>query len=148
MLASLMALITAPKKETKPETKEKELQKACTALLFEVIRADFEHTSDEINKLKDILVSRFNLSAEEIKELVDDALDSGEDNIALHPFTSLVNEHYDYDERVQLISLMWSVAYADGQLDKYEDGIIRKVADLLYIRHSDFIKTKLAQANN
>jgi uncharacterized tellurite resistance protein B-like protein len=38
---------------------------------------------------------------------------------------------------------MWKVAYADGDLDKYEDNIIRKVADLLYIRHSDFVRTKL-----
>jgi uncharacterized tellurite resistance protein B-like protein len=39
---------------------------------------------------------------------------------------------------------MWKVAYADGDLDKYEESIIRKVADLLYIWHSDFVNTKLA----
>jgi uncharacterized tellurite resistance protein B-like protein len=39
---------------------------------------------------------------------------------------------------------MWEVAYADGRVDRYEDHMIRKVADLLYLSHNDFIRMKLA----
>lgn len=37
---------------------------------------------------------------------------------------------------------MWEMAYADGNLDKYEDYIIRKVADLIYVPHTEFIRAK------
>jgi uncharacterized tellurite resistance protein B-like protein len=38
---------------------------------------------------------------------------------------------------------MWRVAFADGHLDKHEEGIIRRVADLLHLRHSEFMQCKL-----
>ena len=66
------------------------------------------------------------------------------DSTSFYPFTKLINDHYDYPERVNVIKLMWKVAYADGTIDKYEDYIIRKVADLLYVSHSDFIQAKLS----
>ena len=87
----------------------------------------------------------FKLSDAQLKKLMTFSEQAGREATSVHPFTSLINEHYEYDERVHLIELMWKVAYADGNLDKYEDNIIRKVSDLLYIRHSDFIKAKLAE---
>ena len=58
-------------------------------------------------------------------------------------FVRLVNEHYDYADKVELVELMWQLAYADEQLDALEEHRIRKLADLLFVRHSDFIRTKL-----
>ena len=49
---------------------------------------------------------------------------------------------------MELIKNMWEVAYADGNLDRYEEHLIRRVAELLYVSHSDFIKTKLAVKND
>lgn len=146
MIAKLKALFSAEAKTASPEEKQKQLQQACAGLFFEVIRADFEQSPEEINKVKEILHQQFSLANEDLQELVDDSKSSAKENIALHPLTSLINDNYEYEERVKLISLMWEIAYADGNLDKYEDGVIRKVADLLYVRHSDFIKTKLAHA--
>ncbi len=37
---------------------------------------------------------------------------------------------------------MWQIAYADGQLDKYEEYMIRRVTELTYVSHSDFIRAK------
>ncbi len=39
---------------------------------------------------------------------------------------------------------MWRVAYADGHLDKYEEHLIRQVAELTYVPHQDYIRAKLA----
>ena len=49
-----------------------------------------------------------------------------------------------YDDKVQLITSLWKVAYADGDLDKYEEHLIRRVADLLYVPHDAFIRAKLS----
>jgi uncharacterized tellurite resistance protein B-like protein len=45
---------------------------------------------------------------------------------------------------MKLVENMWRVAFSDQKLDKYEEALIRKVADLIYVSHQDFIKTKLA----
>jgi uncharacterized tellurite resistance protein B-like protein len=61
---------------------------------------------------------------------------------SLYQFTSLMNEHFDHREKVLMILNMWEVAYADGRIDRYEEHLIRKVADLLYLSHKDFITSK------
>jgi uncharacterized tellurite resistance protein B-like protein len=63
--------------------------------------------------------------------------------ISLYEWTSIINETYEYKLRVDVIKSLWDVAYADGRIDKYEDYTIRKIADLLYVKHTDFIRTKL-----
>jgi uncharacterized tellurite resistance protein B-like protein len=128
------------------ESKEHKLQLACATLLVEVMQADFKQTEDENHKIQKLLKSTFKLNESELEDLMEKS-NQGDETTAVHPFTSLLNEHYEYEQRVHLIELMWKVAYADGKLDKYEDSVIRKVAELLYIRHSDFIKTKLAEAD-
>ncbi|MFC4701135.1 TerB family tellurite resistance protein [Glaciecola siphonariae] len=146
MLAKLTSFFKPSSEIETEESKQKKLQEACATLLMEVMRADFEQTEDEKVKIQGLLKDTFTLSESELAELVERSEQSDKESTSVYPFTSLINEHYDYDQRVNLVQLMWKVAYADGNLDKYEDDIIRKVADLLYIRHSDFIKAKLAEA--
>ena len=146
MLRKLKDFFTAELQVKDKIDPTKALQRASAMLLMEVCRADFDLASSEKNRVIDLLRSLFNLSETEVAELVEYSEAKTEENTSMHPLTSLINEHYEYEQRVNLISLMWKVAYADGDLDKYEDSIIRKAADLLYIRHSDFVKTKLAAA--
>jgi uncharacterized tellurite resistance protein B-like protein len=146
MLKKLKDFFNAEMQTKENKDPEKELQRACAMLLMEVSRADFELVETEKDKVASLLKSLFDLSDETLAELVEYSEEKSKDTISDYPFTSLINEHYDYDQRVNLLSLMWKVAYADGDLDKYEDSVIRRVADLLYIAHSDFVKTKLAVA--
>lgn len=55
----------------------------------------------------------------------------------LYPFIRLAVEKLDEQERIQLIEMMWEVAYADGVLDPDEDALLRRVAGLLYISDRD-----------
>jgi uncharacterized tellurite resistance protein B-like protein len=128
------------------QTEQQKLQSACAALLIEVSKADFEQTEDERVKVKALLARTFDLSDAQLNELITQCEQNSDDTTSVYPFTSLIKEHYDYDQRVNLVKLMWKVAYADGNLDKFEDEVIRKVADLIYVRHSDFIQAKLSEA--
>jgi uncharacterized tellurite resistance protein B-like protein len=74
--------------------------------------------------------------------LLDRAGSAREDATSLFEFTRLVNDHYGPDEKRDLVGAMWKVAYADGDLDKYEEHIIRRVAELIYLPHADFIRSK------
>ena len=64
--------------------------------------------------------------------------------ISLYEFTRVINDHYSAEQKLRLIDAMWSVAYADNDLDKYEEHLIRQVAELTYVPHSDYIQSKLS----
>lgn len=121
---------------------EDQLQLASAALLIEVCRADRKFDDSETETLLAVLKSRFDLSGEKLAELMSLAEQEANDATSLYQFTSLMNENFEYPEKVQLILNMWEVAFADGKIDRYEEHLIRKVADLLYLSHKDFILGK------
>jgi uncharacterized tellurite resistance protein B-like protein len=60
-----------------------------------------------------------------------------------YEFTSLINKGLTYEEKVKVIEYLWEVALVDTHLDKYEEHTVRKIADLIYVAHEDFIEAKL-----
>lgn len=117
-------------------------QLAMAALLVEVAQADNYFDQIERDHLLVLLERKFALSSEERTALADLARAEAADATSLHQFTQLVNRECSYAEKFALIKAMWELAYADGHLDKYEEHLIRKVADLIHISHSDFIRAK------
>ena len=83
----------------------------------------------------------------EIEDLINLAEKEIDHAVSLHDFTRLLNESFSKAEKINVIENLWHVAYADSILDKYEEYYIRKVADLLYISHSDYIQSKLKAAD-
>jgi len=118
--------------------------KACIALLLETSMADEVLDESELMALKNTLQKDFQINENEIDELIDLARENVEDSTSLYEFTRDINDNFDAAERVKLIESMWKIAYADGNIDKYEEHIIRKVSNLIYVAHSDFIKAKLS----
>lgn len=118
------------------------LQLASAALMIELSKSDQEIDKTETAKLVQILKERFELEQDDLDELITLAEEDVREATSLYQFTSLLNEHFDYAEKVQLIMNMWEVAFADGKIDRYEEHLIRKVAELLYLDHKDFILSK------
>lgn len=119
------------------------IQLASAALMFELIRTDHEVSEAEIAELRDIMKTQMSLSDSETDELLALAEERATQSVSLYEFTSLICEQYDYPERIRLIENLWLIAYSDRHLDKYEEMVIRKTADLIYVSHSDFIQAKL-----
>lgn len=123
-------------------------QLAVAALLVEVAMADHQFSEVELDNLGAILNRKFSLSSDELAELISLAKNETNHATSLHQFTQLINQHCTTEEKFKLMKAMWEMAYADGDLDKYEDYIIRKVADLIYVPHTEFIRAKsLVKAN-
>lgn len=120
------------------------LQLATAALLIEVSRADFTVAESERSTLVELLKLQFKLPADQLQTLIDLAQQEAEQATSLYQFTRLINDNYSPQQKSQLILNLWQVALADADLDKYEDHLIRKVADLIHVPHSEFIRTKLA----
>lgn len=121
---------------------EHRLQLACAALMVEMVLADEYFTADEEATLNQILQQKFKLNSEELKSLIDLAHDKKHEAIDYHEFTSLLNKHYSQQQKIKLIEDLWQLAYADQDLDKFEEHLVRRLADLLHVPHHDFIKTK------
>ena len=58
-----------------------------------------------------------------------------------------INNQTSDVERIEIVELLWRVAFADGELDSHEDHIIRRISGLLYVSHADFIAAKHAAAH-
>ncbi len=121
---------------------EHKRQLACAALLIEVATIDQHFDQLELATMRELLIKKFALSEAECNTLIDLAKSEFDDASSTYQFTRLVNDHCKNEEKFRLIQGMWSIAYADGKLDKYEEYIIRKVSDLLHMGHGDFIRAK------
>ena len=118
------------------------LELACAALMFEVARANFAVEAIEQETVTTQLIEQFSLSADEAYTITEAAVEQADAATCLFEFTRTLNELASAGQKRNLLAMMWRVAMADNALSQYEEHVIRKVADLLYLPHSDFIAAK------
>tara|TARA_B100000902_G_C26716425_1_gene624436 strand:- start:28 stop:468 length:441 start_codon:yes stop_codon:yes gene_type:complete len=118
------------------------LELTCAALMFEVARADFAVDATELDTVNALLIKQFDLTSEEVASVTEQAAQQADAATCLHEFTRTLNELASAEEKRALLAMMWRVAMADDVLSRYEEHLIRKVADLLYLPHSDFMAAK------
>ena len=124
------------------EARERAYRLATAALLVEMSRADFDIKGAERNAITHALQQAFTLSTAETDELVALAEDQADRATSLFEFTRLINQNFTSTQKEYLVELLWRVAFADGELDRYEEHLVRKVADLIHVRHMAFLKAK------
>ncbi len=120
-----------------------DVERVSAALLVEIARADHQLEESETQSIIAALQKASSLSEDEIVEIVNTAVADADTAISLHEHVRLVNDNFEQTQKIMLIEQMWRVAAADGNIDRYEDYTIRKLSDLIYVRHSEFIKAKL-----
>jgi len=118
------------------------LRIATAALLSEVARADYKEQVEESELIFELLKERFGLRAEDAELLQSEGYQEAEDAVSLQAFTRLLHEELTGDEKFGLVEMLWRVALADQHLDRYEDHLVRKIADLLYVSHKDQIRLR------
>tara|TARA_B100000131_G_scaffold235774_1_gene227767 strand:- start:500 stop:943 length:444 start_codon:yes stop_codon:yes gene_type:complete len=143
MLKKISNLFKKKVTETPDEESLSSISKACSSLLIEVALSDKDFDEEEITSMKEILKTTHGISDETINELVSNAKQTVDESTSLYSYTREVNDNFSYDDKLLLLQSLWDIAYADGNVDKYEEHLIRKISDLIYISHSDFIKAKL-----
>jgi uncharacterized tellurite resistance protein B-like protein len=121
---------------------EHALRVATAVLLIEVTRADFIVEPSERLRLRQLIEQQFELSVEELDALLEQAEMDADRLVSIQHITRLMNQHYDHAMKRRVIQMMWHMVYADGEKDHYEEHLIRQVADLLYVSHSEFIQAR------
>lgn len=115
---------------------------ATAVLMTEIARADYDYDESEFDLLLKLVSRHFHMSPEEAGDLANKANETAEDYVSLHSFTQLLNKNLSEREKEHIVSLLWQVAYADGRLDKYEDSLVLKISDLLYVRRGRVMRLK------
>ncbi len=122
---------------------EGQLKTAVAALLFEIAAADFEQAPEERTEILSAIEKQFQLDEAAARELMQLGEREHAASTDYFQFTSLINKHYSAEQKVWLIEALWRVAFADQKLHQYEEHVIRRLSELLYVPHSDFIAAKL-----
>ncbi|MCD6074654.1 MAG: hypothetical protein K0Q70_1537 [Rhodospirillales bacterium] len=117
--------------------KPDELHLAAAALLVEAACMDGDFDAAERGKIARLLVERFALSADEAETLIDEAVVAVNETGQLYGFTRVVKDRYEISERIQMIEMLWEVAFADGQVDHFESNLIRRIGGLLFVTDRD-----------
>ncbi len=125
-----------------PAARGHALRLATAVLLIEVVRADYEEDDKETEAVIRQLQLHFELSEEETLILVKEAEERADHSVSLREFTRLLHENLSVVEKHSIIEMLWLIAVADDHLDKHEDYVVRKVAELLYVTHGDLIRIR------
>ena len=133
----------APPAGTAPARDEHTLQLATAVLLVEVMRADPHLGEDERAAVVEALRRKFALAEDELQRLVELAHENSRGANDFFRFTSTINDGFTHEQKIHMVELMWTVAFADGHLDAHENHLISKVAGLLHVTHGEYIAAKL-----
>jgi len=124
--------------------KEELIRMAAAVLFVEVMHADHQIDKRERQVINSALLESFSLSKQDAEELLQQAENRVKDVTSLHEFTSLLHGRLTNEEKVMLIEQIWRIILADDYVDKYEEHLVRRIAELLYVSHRDYIRAKLS----
>jgi len=141
-----------PSQEQETEQKRKsesgksgpnKLQVATSALLIEIARADGDFSVDERNRIIDLMKEEYSLDDKCVDELLKLSEQKVRDSISVYEFSTVINENFSQQEKIELLKNLWRIIYEDGKLDSHEDRLIKIIGSTLNLEHKDVIGAKL-----
>ena len=130
------------KPEELGELSSNPIQMATAVLLIEMARADFDQAENENEVIKQLLKGHFDLNNQQTHDLFNDAESVADDAVSLHEYTHALHKTLTQEAKEEVIEMLWRLAMSDENLDKYEDYLVRKIADLLYVPNSIVLKMR------
>jgi len=132
MIDRLLDLLTG-RAEWTSEQPANDLASAVAALLIELARMDDRVDAGERRTIENLLARRFGLDPKSVQSLVEQAERVMQHSAQYFPFTQRICRDASAEARVQIIEMLWTVAYSNGALDPHEDALIRQVAGLIQV---------------
>ena len=112
------------------------------ALAYEIALSDGKIDSNELDKIKNEITVRskaLNLVPEEVFAAIKN---HSEESVSFNDFINQINDNFSQDQKLEMISFLWSTAYADNVLDVDEERLIRRIADMIRIKDMQVLKLK------
>ena len=139
----VVTVIAAPQSgEPDAAAREAALRLATAVLMIDVARADHVFEESEVDSVLRLVEEHFVLEPEQAAELVNSAGEVADDLVSVHEFTQRLHRHLSDNEKARVVGLLWQVAFADGRLDKFENSLVLKISDLLYVNRARVMRLK------
>ena len=136
------AISTPDAPESEATGRAEAIRKATAVLMLDVALADKVFDRSELETVLELAEAHFGLRHEEAAEVIDSARNEAEAIVSLNQFTQLLHKYLDPEEKSSIIAMLWQIAYADGRLDKYENALVLKISDLLYVSRGRVMRLK------
>ena len=125
------------------ESENKLVQIATCALFLEMAKADDNFAQEEKEQIIDIMKESFGLGEEEVEEIIRISEDRVNKSVSLFEFTEILNKHLDNEQKYDIVKNLWRLIYADNELSKYEEHLIRLITNNFNLAHKDMIAAKM-----
>jgi len=125
------------------KTTTNKYQVATAALLIEIAKADGDFSDDERKRIINLMKEKFSLDDNCVNELLKLSEQKVRDSISVYEFSSVINEKFSHQEKLELLKNLWRIVYEDGKLDSHEDRLIKIIGSTLNLEHKDVIGAKL-----
>lgn len=136
MFAKLKEMFAASE-DAAPVTEAFAKASAAASLFCEAAASDGTVGEEELARIETLLNKRFGLEAANLKLVLDTALKRQANSIEISAFTREAKTQFSPEERIDLMEMLWEVAYADGVLDDFEANLMRRLGGLLYVEDRD-----------
>ena len=143
MLSSIKSLFDSVATDTYLESNADLTRKVSVVLMIEVALSDGNFDETERVQLGSTITKKWKLAGPVVNDLINLAEQQQDLSISLFEHTPVINQCLSREEKIGLIDCLWEIAFADGRVDHFEENTIRKIADLIYVDHKDFIKSKI-----
>ncbi|MEE2705268.1 MAG: TerB family tellurite resistance protein [Pseudomonadota bacterium] len=137
MLGNLKNIFSKPNEILDSSPNKLVLEKAVSSLVIEAAMADGEFSDIEKKHIKSVLYDLFSFNDELIEDLIEETEQVVKKSSQLYGFSKTLRDSMEYQERLEIIQMMWEITYADGKLDDFEANLIRRASGLLYIDDID-----------
>ena len=124
------------------QTDSHQTQIATACILLSVADADEILEDEELDIIIEILQEFFTIDKEVAALLLDEATEIWQNSTDLFQFGAQLNEAFSHDDKVDFISCIFEVAYADGELHYLEHHTIKKIANILKLHRNEIIAAK------
>jgi uncharacterized tellurite resistance protein B-like protein len=142
MLSRLRQYLDSARSPAAPADPAARVRLAVAALLVELARADHDELAVEHAAITGLIARHFQLDPAAAEELLAEARTAVADAVSLREFTAPLHADLSYPEKLRIITMLWDVAVEDRTLDKYEEYLVGKVAELLYVSRGDVVRLR------
>ena len=116
--------------------------------MLEMVHVDDELHENEAQKIRHLLQRQFDINGSETEEILAIAHEEKISATDYYQFTTLINRHYSQEQKIYLVEQLWHIAYADDSIDKFEEHLVRRLAELLHVPHRHFMQSKHRAADS
>lgn len=140
MLNRLKAALDAMRQPTAIATEAPSAEPArlaCAALLARAAQLDGQLDQNEEAAMLRLMVDRFSIDETAARVVLDEATDDLDTSNDIYRYTKVLRDSFDEAERIDLMEMLWEVAYCDGVLHDFEAQLMRRLAGLLFVDDRD-----------